>query len=117
MPQKKRKPEKSSVRRPLYPIPELITQLLVTINMFEGTDTKNMDIVMEHLREGHTMLKDLIGSRSDFQTNGKLATLDAAYKAAGWDENGLRWERGEDGIMDIFIVEFLNNEHTKWRPA
>lgn len=114
MPQK-RKPKKPSASKPLYPIPELITQLLVTINMFEGTDTKNMDIIADDLRDGHTMLKDLIGARSDFQTNGKLATLDAAYKAAGWDENGLRWERGDDGVMDIFIVEFTNPEHTKWR--
>ena len=115
---KKRSTKKPSVPRPLYPVPELITQLLVTINMFEGTDTPHMERVVYELREAHLTLKNLIGRHPDYQDNAGLQKLDKAYKESGWDENGLRWTTADKDIgEDIFIVEFTNTEHTQWRLA
>ena len=103
-----------------YPIPELIEQLLTTINMFEGTDEAHMTGLVCVLRSAHLDLKNQIAIHPDYQDNKGLAKLDKAYKAAGWDENGLRWtkEKETDEAEDIFIVEFVpNTKHTQWRIA
>lgn len=104
--------------KPLYPIPELITQLLVTINMYEGSDEAHMDKLVEWLRDVHLDLKNVIGNHPDYQDNRGLAKLDKAYAAAGWDCNGLRWHVEDKDMGEyIFIVEFDNAERTKWHLA
>jgi hypothetical protein len=114
MPQK-RKPKKPSIPKVRYPVPELITRLLCAVNMFEGTDVPHMERVVYELREAHLTLKNLIGLHPDYQDNAGLQKLDKAYKEAGWDENGLRWHTEDPSTgEDIFIVEFMNREHTKW---
>jgi len=100
----------------LYPVPVLLRQLLVTINMFEGTDVAHTAPLVEKLRDVHLDLKNLIGTHPDYQDNDGLEKLDRVYKAAGWDYNGLRWHT-EDSTTgeDIFIVEFTNTTRTAWR--
>lgn len=108
-------------KKVLYPVPELLTELLCTINMFEGTDVAHCEPLVTKLRDVHLDLKNLIGIHPDYQTNAGLKKLDAAYKAAGWDLNGLRWTKEKpddpDEGEDIFIVEFTTTRHTKWRLA
>ena len=101
-----------------YPIPELLEQLLVTINMFEGSDEAHMGGLVAQLRNAHLYLKNEIGIHPDYQDNKGLAKLDRVYVEAGWDNNGLRWmtEKGCES-EDIFIVEFDNDEKTKWHLA
>lgn len=102
----------------LYPIPELIHQLLVTINMYEGTGEARIGPIVNDLRDVHDDLKNVIGTHPDYQDNEGLAKLDKVYKAAGWDNNGLRWCFEHDRIGEdifIFIVEFTDNDNTKWR--
>lgn len=105
-------------KKVLYPIPELITELLRTINLFEGTDEAHMDRIVKELREAHLTLKNLVGIHPDYQNNEGLKKLDKAYAAAGWDCNGLRWTVEDPGDEeDIFIVEFTNDTNTAWRLA
>jgi len=99
-------------------MPQLIKQLLVTINMFEGSDEAHMGRIVTDLRQSHLTLKNDIGVHPDYQDNAGLRKLDKAYKAAGWDNNGLRWhcEKGDEDMgEDIFIVEFTNDKHTTWK--
>lgn len=115
---KKREPKKPRARKPLYPVPELLFELLCIINMYEGTDEAHAAPLVEKLRDVHLDLKNLIGTHPDYQDNEGLQKLDKVYVRAGWDNNGLRWHtEDKDFGEDIFIVEFLNNEKTKWRPA
>ena len=39
-------------KKVLYPIPELLTELLCTINMFEGTDEAHMERIVLELSRG-----------------------------------------------------------------
>ena len=111
-----------SNKKVIYPIPELITELLCTINMFEGTDVAHCDPLVTKLRDVHLDLKNLIAVHPDYQDNAGLKKLDAAYQAAGWDDNGLRWTKENPGnpdeVEDVFIVEFVpGTKHTEWRLA
>jgi len=111
--------KKIKIDRPIYPMPDLIRQLLCTINMFEGTDEAHVEPLVEKLRDVHLDLKNLIGRHPAYQANIELKKLDKAYRAAGWDDNGLRWHtEDETAGEDIFIVEFEpNTKQSKWKLA
>jgi hypothetical protein len=86
--------------------------------MFEGSDVRHSDRVVETLRAAHTELKNIIALHPDYQDNEALARLDAVYKDAGWDDNGLRWTSEYPSDMeDIFIVEFKDATHETWDLA
>jgi hypothetical protein len=100
-----------------------LKSLLEAINGIEGLEHARLGgMTREDLRSATLDvlydLKNYIGTLPAFQTNAQLTKLDAAFKAAGWDDRGLRWmaECGDEG-ESVFIVEFTNKKHTEWRIA
>jgi hypothetical protein len=90
--------------------------LLVAINAAEGCEHVDaMEPYLKALDTAPMELKNAIGQIDDYQTNEQLETLDAVFKAAGWDDTGLRWTREEgDDEDDIFYVAFTDPDHSRW---
>lgn len=104
-----------SIPKIIYPYPELLWQLMVTINMFEGTDEKMVHDPVCRLRDAMGALISSIQFRDAYQTQESVTKLDKVFLDAGWDDNGLRWNI--DGFGDkhnLHVVEFKNSDHAEW---
>jgi hypothetical protein len=103
-----------AAKKILYPYQELLSQLLVTINMFEFTD-ETMRCPVERLRDGLHALISCIQYCPRYQTQESVAKLDKVFMDAGWDNNGLRWNIDTFGDQhNLHIVEFKNEDHEEW---
>jgi hypothetical protein len=104
-----------SLPKVYYPYPELLFQLLVTINMFEGTDEKMTHDPVCRLRDALNALVSSIQFRDAYQTQESVEAMDKVFIDAGWDDNGLRWNIDGFGDMhNLHIVEFRNSDHAEW---
>lgn len=110
------KAKKPRVPKVIYPYPELLFQLLVTINMFEGTDEKMAHDPVCRLRDGLEALISSIQFCHAYQTQSAVAELDKVFLDAGWDDNGLRWNIDAFGDQhNLHIVEFKNSiDREEW---
>ena len=103
-----------AAKKILYSYPELLFQLLVTINMFEGTDETMVHSPVGRLRDaGLYALIASIQFCPHYQTQEAVAKLDKVFKKAGWDNNGLRWDAFGDQ-RNLHMVEFKNSDHEEW---
>lgn len=109
------KAKKPPVSKIIHPYPELLFQLMVTINMFEGTDHVMAHDPVCRLRDGLKALIASIQFDARYQTQESVTELDKVFKAAGWDDNGLRWNIDTFGDQhNLHIVEFKNEDHEEW---
>lgn len=96
-------------------VADVLTSICVAINAAEGCD--HMTVEAESIREALYVVKNRIGTLPQYQNNRQLGALDAAFTKAGWDHQGLRWTSEDRDITDIFIVQFLDTAHTRWKIA
>jgi hypothetical protein len=109
------KAEKPRVSKIIYPYPELLFQLLVTINMFEGTDETMVHSPVGRLRDALHALVSSIQFRDAYQHQSDVAKLDKVFLDAGWDDNGLRWNIDAfGGQHNLHMVEFKSEDHAEW---
>ena len=97
----------------------VLRAILQAINACESVELLRNNVSSAPSREMRSELFDFkneLGRR--YETNKELQKFDAVFKGCGWDDQGLRWTREhKDDEEDIFIVEFKDDKHTKWRIA
>ena len=97
-----------------------LQSMLETINGLEGLDDGKERLVTKQ-RNLLYEFKNWLGTIAEFQQNSDLRKFDDAFKAAGWDDQGIRWTREDPKDttqpMDVFIVEFSDKNHTRWKVA
>lgn len=105
--------ELSRIQGPEYGLlSSTLRTLLVTINGLEGLEQEDL---VHYQRNVLYAFKNWIGTLKGYQTNEHLKVFDATFKAAGWDDNGLRWATEDASCNeDIFIVRFTNEQRTGW---
>lgn len=94
-----------------------LKSILTAINALEGLD---MGELVEDARSLLMKLKNEMAANKAFQGNGTLRRLDAVFKAAGWDDQGLRWcveEDSDHGVPEIWVVHFTDKYHDTWEIA
>lgn len=90
-----------------------LKSILTAINGLESLERTQM---VERQRDILWDFKNYIGELKAYQDNEALARFDAAFKGAGWDEQGLRWASVEEYMGDdIFVVRFTNKTNTNWK--
>ena len=107
---KKVKPHSPSVA-------DVLTSICVAINAAEGCDDMRAYEV-ESLREALRIVQHRVGGLKAYDDNTGMKTLDAAFTAAGWDHQGLRWtkDRGSEKSdpQQVFVVSFIGASHSRW---
>lgn len=78
-----------------------LRSLLEVINGMEGLEREYMADVMRGQLYNYI---DYIGALKEFEDAEQLAALDVVFSAAGWDNQGLRWET-QHGLFGLYIVE------------
>ena len=94
-----------------------LKSLLVTINGLEGLDFGQLS---EDARAILMGLKNEMERHVGLQSNCSMEAFDTVFKAAGWDDQGFRWDVEKDsdhGVPEIWLVHFKDKHHNTWEIA
>jgi hypothetical protein len=98
-------------------VADVITSICVAVNAAEGCDDMTEHEV-KALRDALYTVKNRIGGLKAYDDNTGMKTLDAAFTAAGWDHQGLRWTKGrgsdKEDPQQVFVVNFTGAAHSRW---